>query len=65
MLGLVTSWMKRMADDVLLRNVLHKLCSATQGTLAVNDQFCHVSASFHLLVIWSASRALFSFLQIH
>ena len=44
---LVTSWMRRMADDVLLRHILLHLCSATQGTLAVKDQSCSVSASFH------------------
>ena len=38
MMSLVTSWMKKMADDVLLRSVLPNLCSATQGTLAVKDQ---------------------------
>ena len=47
---LVTSWMRRMADDVLLRNILPNLCSASQGTLAVNGQSCYVNFySFHLL----------------
>ena len=49
MLSLVTSWMRRMADDVLLRNVLLNLCSATQVTLAVKDQSCYVNVSFHFL----------------
>ena len=45
-MNLVTSWMRRMADDILLRNVLLHLCSATQGTLAVKDQSCYVRVSF-------------------
>ena len=49
MLSLVTSWMRRMADDFLLRNVLPILCSATHSTFAVNDPSCYVNVSFHLL----------------
>ena len=49
MMSLVTSWMRRMADDVLLRNVLPNLGSATRGTLEVKDQSYYVSVSSHLL----------------
>ena len=38
-----------MADDVLLRNVVPNLCSATQGTLAVKDRSCYVGVTFHFL----------------
>ena len=49
MMSSVTSWMRRMAADVLLRCVLPNLDSATQGTLAVKDRSCYVSFSFHVL----------------
>ena len=49
MLSLLTSWKRRMTDDVLLRTVLPNLCSANRGTLAVKDQSCYVSVSFHFL----------------
>ena len=48
-MSLVTSWMRRMADDVLLRNFLPNMCSATQGTFAVKDQSCYISVSSHFL----------------
>ena len=46
---LVTSWIRRMAGDLLVRNIHPNFCSATQGTLAVKDQSCHVSVAFHSL----------------
>ena len=61
MLSSVTCWMRRMADDVLLRTVLPSLCSATQGTFAVKDQSCYVSVAFHLLGIKRDSCSLLSF----
>ena len=52
MMSSVTSWMRRMADDVLLRSVLPNLCSAIPGTLVVKGQFCNIDASCHLLGFW-------------
>ena len=49
MLSSGTSWIRRMADAVLLHKNLPSLCSATQGTFAVKDQSCNVSVAFHLL----------------
>ena len=63
MLSSVTTWMRRMADDVLLRTVLLKLCSAIQGTFAVKDQSSYVSVAFHLLGYKELS-ALFPFVDL-
>ena len=43
----MSSWMWKIVDDVLLRNILPNLCSATQGTLAVKDQADYASVAFH------------------
>ena len=49
MLSLVTSWKRRVVDDVFLRNVLPSLGSATQSTLAVEDQSGYMNVCFHFL----------------
>ena len=46
-LSSVTSWKRRMAEDVLLRTVLSNLLPAIPGIPAVKDQSCYVSVFFH------------------
>ena len=59
-LSSVTSWMRKMADDVLRPSFLPNLGSATPSTLAVKDQCCFVSVSFHFTGIEKELLVLFS-----